>query len=64
MKSSIRKLKIYKKYTAGSKVWPISLPRNSVETKTIPQIRLEGKWLSELGFKEGAPIAIQPDHKN
>jgi len=28
---------------------------------TIPEIRLEGKWLAKLGFKEGEHIVIQPE---
>lgn len=26
---------------------------------TIPEIRLEGKWLNELGFKQGQIIRIE-----
>jgi len=25
----------------------------------IPEIRLEGKWLSELGFKEGKMVRVE-----
>jgi len=27
----------------------------------IPEIRLEGKWLDKLGFKEGSEIVIQQE---
>ncbi len=28
---------------------------------SIPEIRLEGKWLEKLGFKEGMNLAIQAE---
>lgn len=28
-------------------------------TTTIPEIRLEGKWLDRLGFKEGQTVNIE-----
>ena len=27
--------------------------------KNVPQIRLQGDWLKELGFEEGAPINVE-----
>lgn len=45
--SKFRKLKIHTKYQT----------RKFGETK-IPEIRLEGKWLEELGFKQGQIVKI------
>jgi len=44
----IRKLKIYQKFQ--------SRERKSI---TVPEIRLEGKWLQELGFEIGKEIEIK-----
>ena len=46
----LRKKKVYKKYQARG--------RNYI---TIPEIRMEGKWLDKLGFKEGMDIVIQTE---
>jgi len=46
--SKFRKLKIHTKYQA----------RRFGEVK-IPEIRLEGKWLDELGFKQGQTVTIE-----
>jgi toxic protein SymE len=46
--SNLRKLKIYRKYQA-----------RSYGLTTIPEIRLKGKWLENLGFKEGKRISIE-----
>lgn len=43
-----RKLKIHTKYQA----------RAYGAVTTIPEIRLEGKWLDKLGFKEGETVHI------
>lgn len=43
-----RKLKIHTKYQA----------RAYGATTTIPEIRLEGKWLDKLGFKQGQIVTI------
>jgi toxic protein SymE len=43
-----RKLKIYKKFQ----------PREW-EYTPVPEIRLEGKWLKELGFEIGKEIEIK-----
>jgi toxic protein SymE len=43
-----RKLKIHSKFRA--RAW---------DNTTVPEIRLEGKWLEKLGFKEGAEVSIQ-----
>lgn len=42
-----RKLKIHKKHQS-----------RTYRIITIPQIRLEGKWLEKLGFKEGKMVNI------
>ncbi|MEO0525931.1 MAG: SymE family type I addiction module toxin [Bacteroidota bacterium] len=34
------------------------------DTITVPEIRLEGKWLEKLGFKKGHKIQIQESKKN
>lgn len=43
-----RKLKIYQKFQ--------SRERKNI---TVPEIRLEGKWLKELGFEIGKEIEIK-----
>ncbi len=43
-----RKLKIHSKHR----------PRRWDYT-TVPEIRLEGRWLAELGFKEGDQVQIE-----
>lgn len=45
---NFRKLKIHTKYRT----------RKYDETK-IPEIRLEGKWLEALGFKQGQTVKIK-----
>lgn len=44
-----RKLKIHTKHQA----------RAYGATTTIPEIRLEGKWLDKLGFKQGETVNIE-----
>ncbi len=44
----LRKLKIYKKFQ----------PRERKYTP-VPEIRLEGRWLKELGFEIGKEIQIK-----
>ena len=46
--SPFRKLKIYRKFR--SRTW---------DNTTVPEIRLEGKWLEALGFEEGKEIKIK-----
>lgn len=48
MKSQLRKLKIYQKFR--SRTW---------DQTTVPEIRLEGKWLEALGFEEGKEINVK-----
>lgn len=43
-----RKLKIHTKYQSRVRYWI-----------KIPEIRLEGKWLDKLGFKQGQIIIIE-----
>jgi toxic protein SymE len=43
-----RKLKVYSKFR--SRRW---------DNTTVPEIRLEGRWLEEVGFKEGKRVKIQ-----
>lgn len=45
-----RKLKIHKKYQA-----------RVYGNTTIPEIRLEGKWLERLGFSEGEMVIVQEE---
>lgn len=33
------------------------------KTETIPYIRIKGKWLEKLGFKQGQKISIQVSDK-
>lgn len=46
----LRKLKIYTKFR-----------NRTYDNTTIPEIRLEGKWLEKFGFKQGQQIVIQPE---
>ena len=46
-----RKLKIYSKFR--TRRW---------DNTTVPEIRLQGKWLENLGFKEGAQVKIKEQH--
>lgn len=43
-----RKLKIHTRYQTGT-----------YKMKTVPEIRLKGKWLYKLGLKEGQMVNIQ-----
>lgn len=43
-----RKLKIHSKFRARR--W---------DNTTVPEIRIEGRWLEELGFKEGEQVQIE-----
>ncbi|CAD0005213.1 SymE family type I addiction module toxin [Flavobacterium salmonis] len=43
-----RKLKIHTKYQA-----------RTYGSTTIPEIRLEGKWLEKLGFRKGQIVNIE-----
>lgn len=43
-----RNLKIHSKHR--SRTW---------DCTSVPEIRLEGKWLAELGFKEGKQVKIE-----
>lgn len=43
-----RKLKIYRKFR--TRRW---------DNTTVPEIRLEGRWLEKVGFKEGERVKIQ-----
>ncbi|MEO9802661.1 MAG: SymE family type I addiction module toxin [Reichenbachiella sp.] len=48
-----RKLKIHSKYRA--RTW---------DSVIVPEIRLEGKWLKDLGFEEGCNVEIKQErHK-
>jgi len=46
----LRKKKVYTKYRSRTH-----------DNIRIPEIRLEGKWLDKLGFKEGRQIVIQQE---
>lgn len=46
--ANFRKLKIHSKYKQRS--WRYI---------TVPEIRLEGKWLNKLGFEEGKQVRIE-----
>jgi len=46
--SAFRILKVYRKFRA--RTW---------DNTTVPEIRLEGKWLEALGFEEGKEIKIK-----
>jgi toxic protein SymE len=45
-----RKLKIHSKFR--TRRW---------DNTTIPEIRLEGKWLDELGFKQGQIVIVEQE---
>ena len=46
--NQFRKLKIHSKFR--TRRW---------DNTTVPEIRLEGKWLERLGFKEGQIVNIE-----
>lgn len=46
----IRKLKIYKKFRYQR--W---------QHTSVPEIRLEGKWLDKLGFKIGKEVSVKQE---
>jgi len=46
----IKTLKIYRKYR--TRRWGFS---------TVPEIRLEGKWLKKLGFEEGNQVQVKQE---
>ncbi|KGE13825.1 SymE family type I addiction module toxin [Sphingobacterium deserti] len=45
---NIRKLKIHRKYQ-----------QRAYGITKIPALRIEGKWLEKLGFKEGAKVNVE-----
>lgn len=45
---NLRKLKIHSKYQ-----------KRTYKDITIPEIRLEGKWLEKLGFKQNHTIIVE-----
>lgn len=47
-----RKLKVYPKYQLGSS-----------KTNVVPEIRLCGKWLHDIGFQSGSSIVIEVEYK-
>lgn len=46
-----RKMKIHAKFR--TRRW---------DNITVPEIRLQGKWLEEAGFKQGEYVKIQVEH--
>lgn len=52
MKKSVRKMTISYTYQ-----------ETQYKTETIPYIRIKGKWLEKLGFKQGQKINIQASDK-
>ena len=48
--SSFRILKVYRKFQ-----------RRRWDHKVVPEIRLEGDWLKELGFEIGDAIEVQQE---
>ena len=49
-KKSERRFKIYTRYFDSCR---------SEVPETIPEIRLKGKWLQQMGFEEGRGITVQ-----
>ena len=47
-----RKLKIHSKFR----------PRRWDYT-TVPEIRLEGRWLADLGFEEGSEVRVEQERR-
>ncbi|WP_420603271.1 SymE family type I addiction module toxin [Flagellimonas sp.] len=47
-----RKLKIHRKFR-----------RRAWDHTTVPEIRLEGKWLEELGFEKGKTVKVIQENK-
>lgn len=53
---SDRKMKVYRTYVERKTKSLYAWAKRSVE---IPQIRLQGKWLQETGFKPGDNLNVQ-----
>lgn len=51
-----RKMKVYRTYTERKERSLYAWATRPVE---IPQIRLQGKWLQETGFKPGDNLNVQ-----
>ncbi len=48
-----RRIKVYEASIPSTDRWGRS------SYKTVPQIRLQGQWLEELGFEPGVQMSIQ-----
>lgn len=49
-----RKMKVYEAITVSRGKW-----WNSTKYTTVPQIRLQGLWLEQLGFEPGTTIKVE-----
>lgn len=49
-----RKMKVYEATTASRRNW-----YTSTRYTTVPQIRLQGLWLEQLGFKPGMELKVE-----
>ena len=50
------------KKTRNLKIYP-KLRVRTWDNIIVPEIRLQGKWLEKLGFKEGGNIKIEQNYK-
>lgn len=51
-----RSLKVYESSVSSSSGYGY---QRSTRYKSVPQIRMQGKWLEELGFKTGSEINVE-----
>lgn len=49
-----RKMKVYEATTVSKGKW-----WNSTKYTTVPQIRLQGLWLEQLGFEPGTELKVE-----
>lgn len=49
-----RKMKVYEATTMSRGKW-----WNSTKYTTVPQIRLQGLWLEQLGFEPGMELKVE-----
>lgn len=50
-KVKIRRLRVYTKFRG-----------RTYDNTTVPEIRLEGRWLEKVGFNTGQKVKIEQEH--
>ena len=49
-----RKMRVYEATTVSQNKWYMQ-----TKYKSVPQIRLQGLWLEQLGFESGAEVKVE-----